>query len=558
MDRRRFLSLSTSMAASAALTTGIAGCVNTSSSATKATFTHGIASGDPLSDAVILWTRALPDDNSTQASVMWEVSLTSDFEVLIASGEAVAKQNQDFTIKVDVTGLTPATQYYYRFKSANNVSQVGQTLTLPEGDVDSVTFGVFSCSNYPAGYFTPYKLASEDTAIDYVLHLGDYIYEYSNTGYATERAEELGRTFPENNKDEIISLDDYRRRYALYRTDKGLLALHQNKPFIVVWDDHEITNDTYMHGAENHSADEGDFYERRAAAVQAYYEWLPIRPPKGDTDLTIYRQFTFGNLVNLYMLDTRVIGRDKQLSYGDYRNAESGEFDQQRFMKDISATDRSLLGNDQRTWLDQALQNGEAKWQVLGQQLLMGRMFFPASVFNGVPRDKIAAHTHQLANIKRKQMAGESLSDTESQMLAVYMPYNLDAWDGYPVERERLLMQLKTLGKPVIALAGDTHNAWHNTLTTQTGEAVATELATSSVSSPGMESYLSLDEQSASLMSEDLPILINDLKYCNLHQRGFLTVSFTQDEAKAVWSFVDSIDSLDTPITATHEITIAG
>lgn len=556
MDRRRFLSLSSYMAAAGALITGTAGCLSSTSSATNATFTHGIASGDPLSDAVILWTRAFPEDHSNQATLIWEMSLTSDFAQLVASGQAVAKKNQDFTVKVDVVGLKPATPYFYRFRSANNISQIGQTLTLPKGHVDSVTFGVVSCSNYPSGYFAPYKLISEDAAIDYVLHLGDYIYEYHNTGYGTERAEELGRTLPENNKDEIISLEDYRRRYALYRTDKGLLALHQNKPFIVVWDDHEIANDTYMHGAANHSADEGDFYERRTAAIQAYYEWLPIRPPKGNTDLTIYRQFTFGNLVNLYMLDTRIIGRDKPLSYGDYRNAESGEFDQQRFMQDISATDRSLLGNDQRTWLAQALQNGEAKWQVLGQQLLMGRILLPASIFSGIPLDQIAAHIHQLANIKRKQMTGETLSDTESKMFAVYMPNNLDAWDGYPVERERLLMQLKALGKPVISLAGDTHNAWYNTLTTQAGEAVATELATASVSSPGMESYLSLDKQSASLMSEDLPVLVKDLNYCNVHQRGFLTVRFTQDEAKAVWSFVDSVDSLDAPVTTTHEITI--
>ena len=398
--------------------------------------------------------------------------------------------------------------------------------------------------------------AAKNNSIDYVLHLGDYIYEYDGEGYATEHAKEIGRTFAPDNDTELYTLTDYRKRYALYRTDEGLLALHQNKPFIVVWDDHEITNDTYKDGAENHQSDEGDFYARRAAAVQAYYEWLPIRPPFGAERLEIYRQFTFGSLFDLYMLDTRVLARDKQLEYGHYRDSETKEFDKATFMKDISEPSRGLLGDAQRDWLNTAMQSSKAKWQVLGQQLLIGRMLFPVSIFNGVPREQIPAHVHTLANLKRKQAQGDTLSDKELSLINTVMPYNLDAWDGYPVERERLLTALNNLNKPVIALAGDTHNAWHNTLTLENGTVVATELATPGVTSPGMEHYLSMDDEAATTLANDLPLLVGDLAYCNLHQRGFLTLEITEENATATWHFVDAILTKDGKISNTHTFEI--
>jgi len=561
MDRRSFIKLGSIAGASVAITTGLAGCVSTKKPQDNASFTHGVASGDPLHNSVILWTRALPETSTPSAYILWEVSTSKDFNTLVASDIAEAKQSRDFTVKIDVTGLAPATRYYYRFKSANNVSQVGTTLTLPKENVSQVTFGVFSCSNYPAGFFTPYADAATQQDIDFVLHLGDYIYEYDGEGYATEHAKELGRTFADDNDTELYTLEDYRKRYALYRTDQGLLDLHQAKPFIVVWDDHEITNDTYKDGAENHQEDEGDFYARRAAAVQAYYEWLPIRPTFGESRLEIYRQFTFGNLVDLYMLDTRVLARDKQLAYSDFRDPDatnSKAFDLAGFTKAISAPERGLLGHAQRTWLNTAMNDSKAKWQVLGQQLLVGRMMFPASIFNGVPFEQIPAHVHVLANSKRRKLAGEKISAEEEQLLAAAMPYNLDAWDGYPVEREQLLTAIQQLNKPVIALAGDTHNAWHNTLTLQDGTAVATELATSSVSSPGMEHYLKMDAATAKVMAEDLSVLIDDLEYCNLHQRGYLTVSFTEKQAVATWRYVDTVKSTSASTVTSHEFVVNG
>lgn len=556
MDRRSFMKLSSLAGASVAVSTGLAGCVSTTSAKSNAVFTHGVASGDPLQSAVIIWTRALPESPSVKADILWEVAEDSNFTNVIASGNVEAAANNDFTVKVDVTGLSPDSAYFYRFASANNVSSIGLTKTLPAENVDKVTFGVFSCSNYPAGFFTPYMEASKDDAIDYVLHLGDYIYEYDGQGYATEHAKEIGRTFAPDNDTELYTLTDYRKRYALYRTDEGLLALHQKKPFIVVWDDHEITNDTYKDGAENHQEDEGDFYARRAAAVQAYYEWLPIRPPFGEERLEIYRQFTFGKLLDLYMLDTRVLARDKQLEYAHYRDSETKAFDQEGFVKDISNPTRGLLGDTQRNWLNTAMQNSNAKWQILGQQLLIGRMLFPVSIFNGVPREDIPSHVNTLANLKRKQMQGGELSEQELAMVDTVMPYNLDAWDGYPVERERLLAQLKQLNKPVIALAGDTHNAWHNALTLEDGTFVATEIATPGVTSPGMEHYLSMDDDTAKTLAEDLPLLIKDLAYCNLHQRGFLSLEVTDSQAVATWHFVDAILTKSGKVTDKKTYTI--
>ncbi|MDC8830023.1 alkaline phosphatase D family protein [Alteromonas gilva] len=558
MDRRQFIKFTSAAGSSLLISTGLAGCTATQSlSSDNVRFTHGVASGDPLADAVIIWTRAVPDTASTPV-IRWELATDSDFSTIIASGDSKAEKNRDYTVKVDVKGLQPATRYYYRFRTANQLSVTGETMTLPSGHVESVNLAVFSCSNYPAGYFTAYQLAADDASIDYVLHLGDYIYEYSSTGYATEHAQEIGRTLAADNEGEIYTLTDYRNRYATYRNDNGLLALHQRKPFIVVWDDHEIANDTYKAGAENHTPDEGDFFVRRAAAIQAYFEWLPIRPPLGESQPHIYRQFRFGDLVNLYMLDTRVIGRDKQLNYNDYRDADGKRFDTERFKTDLLDPDRSIMGKTQADWFINSLASSQsqAQWQVVGQQLLMARMFFPSAVFTGVPRDQIAANIQRLADLQRRQNTGEVLSAKDTQTLQAKMAYNLDAWDGYPVERERVVRAFADCDKPVIALAGDTHNAWHSLLTTEEGEVAAVELGVSSVSSPGMESYLQMDADVAGQVAEDLPALVTDLQYCNMHQRGYLTVHFTPQKATATWVFVDTIMQPQAKVAATHQAEI--
>ncbi|SDK75443.1 alkaline phosphatase D family protein [Microbulbifer yueqingensis] len=523
-------------------------------------FRHGVASGDPLQDAVILWTRATPVRDSDRLSpadrvrVTWELARDRDFTQVLRRGSVETNIARDYTIKIDVQGLEPATRYFYRFVGANEQSPVGQTRTLPVGSVEQLRLAVFSCSNYPAGYFNAYALAAQGGDWDAVLHLGDYIYEYPADGYATERAAEIGRALPADNGGETLALADYRKRYALYRTDEDLQALHAAAPFIAVWDDHEVANDTWKEGAENHSAEEGDFFARRAAAIQAYYEWLPIRPPMGDTRPQIYRSFQFGDLLDLHMLDTRVIGRDKQIDFAAYLG-EDGSFDGRAFGAALADPERTLLGPTQRNWLAETLEKSTGHWQLLGQQVLMGKMLLPAEVLMSYySRGKKPDPTRELVQLKAASLQGQPLTDAQRARLAQVVPYNLDAWDGYAVEREALFRHIARLKKNLVVVAGDTHNAWSNHLTDDSGRLVGLEFATPSVTSPGMEAYLKLDEQSAVELARGMPVLIDDLQYCNLHQRGFMSLTFNREQVQAEWRFVDNIDSTEFSEAGSHRV----
>ena len=516
---------------------------------TQVQFLHGVASGDPLQTQVIIWTRVTPSDSSARLEVQWEVAKDADFKHITATGKVLTTAAQDFTVKVDVTGLAAGQVYFYRFKSASTYSITGQTKTLAT-QVQSVQFAVCSCSNYPAGYFHVYKeMAKQD--VDVVIHLGDYIYEYGMGGYATEEAVAMGRTLADDNNAEIIRLDDYRKRYALYRLDQDLQAAHQRHPFIVIWDDHELANDTWEKGAENHQSDtEGDFLERKLAALAAYFEWMPIRPID-DQHIKIYRQFDFGTLVQLTMLDTRIIARNVQLDYANYMTATG--LDIAKFQADLINPARSLMGVEQRNWLLQKLQQSTATWNVLGQQILMSKMFVPAELLmslaeitagNPSPEtlSKITTQITELLKIKARMDAGDpTVSPEEKARLAVTAPYNLDAWDGYFAEREILYGTLAQLKKKVVVLAGDTHNAWASDLSSKDGVLVGVELATSSVSSPGLEKYLSIPMQQLQAFEFAFTSLIEELNYCNLNQRGYLKVRFTAEQVQADWIFVDSI-----------------
>ena len=247
LSRRDFLRASAATMGSISVSTALTGCVKTPQShgLTPAAFNHGVASGDPLATSVILWARAEPQEGVKTVSLAWEVAEDKAFKKIIRSGLLKTDASKDFTVKLDLQDLKPASEYFYRFVSGNQVSSVGRTKTLPQGQVDKVKFAVFSCANYPAGYFNVYQDASKVEELDAVLHLGDYLYEYPMGGYATENAEQIGRALAEDNQGEILTLQDYRKRYATYRTDNGLQALHSAAPFIVVWDDHEISNDTW-------------------------------------------------------------------------------------------------------------------------------------------------------------------------------------------------------------------------------------------------------------------------------------------------------------------------
>ena len=531
---------------------------------TQVQFLHGVASGDPLQTQVIIWTRVTPTDSSARLEVQWEVAKDVDFKHITATGKVLTTAAQDFTVKVDVTGLAAGQVYFYRFKSASKYSITGQTKTLAT-QVQSVQFAVCSCSNFPAGYFHVYKeMAKQD--VDVVIHLGDYIYEYGMGGYATEEAVEMGRALADDNNAEIIRLDGYRKRYALYRLDPDLQAAHQRHPFIVIWDDHELANDTWEKGAENHQSDtEGDFLERKLAALAAYFEWMPIRPID-DQHIKIYRQFDFGTLVQLTMLDTRIIARNVQLDYANYMTATG--LDIAKFQADLINPARSLMGVEQRNWLLQKLQQSTATWNVLGQQILMSKMFVPAELLmslaeitagNPSPEtlSKITTQITELLEIKARMDAGDpTVTPEEKARLAVTAPYNLDAWDGYFAEREILYGTLAQLKKKVVVLAGDTHNAWASDLSSKDGVLVGVELATSSVSSPGLEKYLSIPMQQLQAFEFAFTSLIDELNYCNLNQRGYLKVHFTAEQVQADWIFVDTIKNKEYIVdeTRSHQV----
>jgi len=555
LSRRDFLTLSAKGMGAAAISTGLMGCDLLDGDNIKVAFNHGVASGDPTASSVILWTRVTPNDKGT-IKVSWEIALDSQFNTIIGNGEMLTNADRDYTVKVDAQELDANTQYFYRFISNDRISQTGVTKTLPTGSVEQVKLAVMSCSNYPAGYFNVYELATQVNDLDAVIHLGDYIYEYDHDGYASSNAAALNREVMP--KGELLTLGDYRTRYAQYHTDSSLQKLHSLVPFITVWDDHEVANDTYKGGAENHNEGEGDFDERKMAALQAYFEWLPIRPIEEDNESEIYRSFQFGDLVDLHMLDTRVLGRDKQLDYADYTNAETGAFDQETFATDMASTSRTMLGSEQLAWLQNQIGSSSATWQVLGQQVLMGKMYLPAAIGLQLMSVSEYAELGALAVLAQRAQAEDPtltqqeliyLAENQSKLTAEKVaqlqlpsiPYNLDAWDGYAYEREVIYGTMKAYGKNMVVLAGDTHNAWANDLQDLSETKVGVEFATSSVSSPGLEYYLQIPQAEMPATETGIVDLVDGLKYCNLSDRGFLTVTFTAQQAKADWFFVDTI-----------------
>ena len=527
----------------------------------QADFLHGVASGDPLQDKVILWTRLTPVDLSVRLKLTWEIATDDQFKQNLKTGMVETSKTDDFTVKVDATGLQANTIYYYRFRFGNKISSVGQTKTLPIS-TNKVSFAVCSCSNYPAGYFYVYREMAKQN-VDVIIHLGDYIYEYGADGYATEDAAKLGRTLPADNNKEIIKLEDYRKRYALYRQDKDLQAAHQRHPFIVIWDDHELANDAWRDGAENHQDNEGPFSDRKLAALQAYFEWMPIRPVSSTDHLNIYRQFNFGSLVELTMLDTRIIARDKQLEYAAYMTVAG--LNVQKFQADLTDSKRTLMGYTQRDWLVDKLKQSKATWNVIGQQVLMSKMWIPAELLlslgqitsGGASSETLAkmnAQITELVTLKLRLEQGDpTLTAQEKARVTTVVPYNLDAWDGYYAERETVYENLASLNKKVIVLAGDTHNAWASYLHSQKGQYVGVELATSSVSSPGLEKYLSIPMAQLQQFEFAFTTLIDELAYCNLNQRGYLVVTLDDKQMQSDWIFVDSIKNAEYKVDSSRQ-----
>lgn len=561
LSRRSFIRNSVVAAAGVTLLPGaLASCSDDDSSGENFTpegdfgFFEGVASFDPTQQKVVLWTRYTPATNEpAKPSILLDVAKTNDFKDLVVSESVVVDTESDNTVYVDVDKLTSNTQYYYRFRHEKTgaVSVVGETKTLPApGEASEVKLAVVSCSNFQAGLFNVYGAVAESNA-DIVVHLGDYIYEYASGGYGSNETT-AGLNRQHKPAGEIVSLEDYRARYRQYRSDEQLQKAHQLKPFICVWDDHEITNDAYTDGAENHQPDtEGSFVDRKAHALQAWHEYLPARV---SNQTEIYRNFEIAGIVNLIMLDTRIIGRNKQLNYVDYLS-EAG-LNSTAFLADWQDPQRTLLGTKQREWLSGNLAGSNAKWQVLGNQVLMAKIFIPAELLlltaqiaSGAVTPELFqqynALVTELVQIKVRLMQGDpSLTDMEKARVNTVLPYNLDSWDGYPVEREMVFAA--AAGKKLISLAGDTHNAWYSQLSDSDGKKVGAEFAAASVSSPGFEAIFGDNAEVVAGFQLAYPILVDALDYVDAARRGYVMATFSNNSAKADWQFVSTLATKNT------------
>jgi alkaline phosphatase D len=568
VSRRRFIRNSVVAAAGAGLApTTLSSCSEEDDSLTPQGdfgFFEGVASFDPTQSRVILWTRYTPASNEGERpTILLDVASDADFNDLVVSESVEIDTNSDYTINVDVSNLSSNTSYYYRFRNevTNATSVTGETKTLPAtGEASDFSLAVMSCANFQAGLFNAYGAVAVSEA-DVVVHLGDYIYEYGAGGYGTnEQTAALNRVHEPD--DEIISLDEYRNRYRQYRRDPQLQRAHQLKPFICVWDDHEITNDAYRDGAQNHQPDEGDYETRKANAIQVWHEYLPARV---DDNARIFRSFSIGGILDLFMLDTRIIGRERQLNLADYLTATG--INEQAFVSDWMDSNRTLLGTEQRNWLMGELSASSASYQVLGSQVLMSKMFIPSELLlltaqlaagNPTPEllNQYNTAVSELVTIKTRLLQGDpTLSDEERARVETVLPYNLDAWDGYPAEREMIFAA--ATGKKLVSLAGDTHNAWNALLTDAGGNKVGTEFATSSVSSPGFEAVFGDDPQVLDGLEQAFALLIDDLSYLNASQRGYVLATFSNSEARAEWRFINSLLTEDSTTVTGHTATEA-
>lgn len=435
-------------------------------------FLHGVASGDPLPTGVILWTRVTTVDGAP-VTVTWEMAPDAAFSDVAASGEITTDADRDHTVKIDVGGASPATTYFFRFTALGETSPIGRARTAPDGEVDRLRMAVCSCASLAHGYFNAYRRIAARADLDLVVVLGDYIYEYATDSYGKLRAYDPPH--------EIVTLEDYRRRYAHYRRDPDLQELHRQHPVVAVWDDHETANNAYAGGAENHSPGEGDWEERKAMALRAYLEWMPIRE---QPDGRLWRNVRLGALADLVMLDTRIWGRDEQAL---------GEDD-----PTLADPDRTLLGDDQEAWLGEQLATSSARWKILGQQVMVGQL---------------------------------------PQFL------NVDQWDGYPAARGRLFDAIRAT-TDVVVLTGDIHSSWGIDLTDdpfdpaydpQTGAgSIGVDVVVPGITSPGFPDMLA---GVAEGIREDNP----HMKYVDLTRRGYVVLDVSEARVQADWYHPDTI-----------------
>ena len=513
---------------------GVAGAPLAAQSGGKG-FSHGVASGEPAAERVLLWTRFV---GAQDTALEFEVSETLDFSRVAAGGSVTARAENDWCCKAWAEGLEPGRWYYYRFTAPDGShSDVGRTKTLPVGKTDKFRMAVFSCSNIGFGWFNAYAHAAADGDFDCALHLGDYFYEYGPGTYPSNEEAQSGRVlFPAR---EIVSLADYRMRYATYRCDPDLRRLHQLFPMIAGWDDHESTNDSWEGGAQNHQSEtEGEWSVRKAAAVKAYREWMPV----SDEPWAAYE---VGDLATLYRLETRLTARAEQFSYGQIL---SGKTSPEAAMAALVAFregdyrdgSRELLGMKQQAWLADGLKRSASAgkpWQVLVQQVLMGNLVTAPRLTEGLPADLPAY-------IRQRILAGAMAGRAE-------LPLNMDAWDGYPAARERVFRAALDANANLISLAGDTHNAWAFDLD-HAGEKVGVEFGVQGVTSPGLESYASY--LPVDVLERETVAHNRQLKWMDGSRRGYMAVELTPANASSEFRFVSSVREKGAGVNDTRRV----
>ncbi|MEU5916964.1 alkaline phosphatase D family protein [Streptomyces sp. NPDC047141] len=482
-------------------------------------FLHGVASGDPLPDGVLLWTRVTPTPESVPGSglgpdvqVGWELAEDRSFARVVASGTLTASAASDHTVKADVRGLRPATAYWFRFTSGTAVSPAARTRTAPAADAAApgVRFGVVSCANWESGYFSAYRHLAARGDLDAVLHLGDYVYEYA-TGAYPEAKYVVRQHEPRH---EIVSLADYRTRHGKYKTDADLQALHAAHPVIAIWDDHEFANDAWSGGAENHTPGaEGAWAARVAAAKQAYFEWMPVR---ASTEGTVFRRLRFGRLADLHLLDLR-----------SFRSAPA-----KTGSGTVDDPERSITGRAQLDWLKAGLAGSDAAWQLVGTSVMISPVAFGA----------LPAHLLE-------PLAG--LLGLPKEGIAV----NVDQWDGYTDDRKELLGHLTARSiRNTVFLTGDIHMAWANDVpvkaaTYPLSASAATEFVVTSVTSDNLDDLLHVAPGTLSVVAAGAVKAANrHVKWVDMDHHGYGVLDVTA--ARSQMDYYTVSDKADPAATA--------
>jgi len=481
---------------------------------TSERFAWGVASGDPGPTSIVLWTRLDPAAATADPALRWELALQPDGKI-VREGAVRADPERDFTVHVECGSLKPGATYWYRFVHASGASAWGRTRTLPAGKLDRFRIAVVSCSNYPAGFFHAYRSIAGRDDIDLVIHVGDYIYEYGVTGFGTAGAAERGRLADPPH--DAVTLADYRRRYAQYRSDPDLRALHARHPMIAIWDDHEVANDTWREGAQNHKPEQGAFTDRLSAAQRAYFEWLPANA-QVSASRSIYRTLNIGDLADLVLVDARLDGRDRQIG----RAALLA--DPVTVGADWKRPDRRIMSDRQEAWIGETLRSSKARWQVVAMQNPAFGLRLPPELPSHLDPDGA------LTDNTFKNILPELIELSRARA-----PFSLDTWAGYPAARQRFLTSVAANARNPLFVCGDIHTACAAVVQDDDGKQIAAEFVSPAVSSPSF--YRVLPVKDAEGLSADIRTANPGLDYIDGRYNGWLEIELTpQDCAATFWS----------------------